>query len=187
MDVAMSSDPALKQAVEDYPIAKMISESLIEDEVRGVLGENDVVVKSINTARKKDGSKWGPWIIAATFIGAMIVSVYQWNRYSEIETRWTQFVENEYTFPKSNIKRSLDIEALQPLDRATYLFELRRFEESKAILLSIESQNDTIDWYLANIYFLEKEFHKSLYHLDKNDQSENSKNLKKEIYRIINY
>jgi len=78
MDDAMSTDQALKQAVEDYPIAKMISESLIEDEVRGILGEkidgkqeaeihSKVAIRK--TKIKSINSFYWKWLIAACIVG----------------------------------------------------------------------------------------------------------------------
>lgn len=188
MTNAISYDEKLRQAVEDYPIAKLISESILEDEVRGVLGEltEDETDQEIKTNGKSINTRWSPWIIGVFFIAALCIGIYQWQRYRIIENKWAQIITNEYVFPQTNITRSTDLTSASTTEKAIQYFELRELDISEEILRKIEPKNDTVHWYLANIYFLQKDFNESKLHLQKMNDSESKMRLQKQIIKIIN-
>lgn len=157
METAMSKDKALKQAIEDYPIAKMISESLIEEEVRGVLGEGSVT----KPKEKAQRGKSGPWIIVTILIAALTVSYYQWNRHSKQEIIHNRIMAS-YTPPPANGTRGvMDIGNKFNTMSGIQAFDLRRFQESKDIFEKISPKTDTIYYYLAHIAIVENKIGKA--------------------------
>lgn len=153
MTAAMSNDKVLKQAVEDYPIARMISESLIEDEVRGVLAET----QKIEPKGKAKRGKSGPWIIIITLLAALAVSYYQWERHSKQEVIHKRIMASSYEppAPYKGTRGTSEIGNDVNMINGIKAFDLRRFKESKAILEELTPKTDNIYYYLAHIALIE--------------------------------
>lgn len=163
MKLAIDQDNALKQAVVEYPL-----------------------LKAENKIHKKDGNKYGPWIISVTLIAALCVSYYHWERHTNQELKWTQIMETEYVFPAANTAKISPLEQLSTTQKAIDLFDLKDFSSSEELFNSVKTENDTTHWYLANLYFINQEFYKSRFHLNKLKASEKTNKLKSLIDKIIN-
>lgn len=153
MKTAISKDNSLKQAVADYPIAKTLSESLIEHEVREILSET----KTTDNEKGRSGA----WIIAITLLAALAVSYYQWNRHNHQEIIHNRIMAS-YTPPVSEGTRSsTSVASESNLKSAVQAFDLRQFDQSKEILEKLSPKNDSIYYYLAHIALIENKIGKA--------------------------
>ncbi len=158
MDIAISQNSELKQAVADYPIAKMITESLIENEVRSVLAQE-------NLKPPVRRGKYGPWIITITLISALAVSYYQWNRHTRQTKLYATVMEN-YSPPINKGSRGDNSTGLK-LDEAIKAFDIRDFQTSKELFKSIKPKTDSIYWYLGHIALINGDIYEAKHHSKK--------------------
>jgi hypothetical protein len=151
-EAAMVVDKKLAHAVENYPLIKNLSASLIEDEVRQQ-------IEKIEGSKRpeKDIRKIMPmwkYVSAAASIAVVVVATYFLNKeFGNISNQ--QIIENLYQKPTSQGTRGEE-EDMNSIDRAIERFETNHFEEAKA-LLTPRPANDSLskvaDYYLANIAF----------------------------------
>lgn len=145
MKEAINKSPELRQAIAEYPVARMIAESVKEDETKDQKG--------------KSGNSLAPWIIAATFIAAMIVSVYQWNRYHTEQAVFAETISELYR-PLKNMGVKGNAKAENIFEQAINLHQLGEYEKSNLILEDIAGPN--ADFIRANNYFLLGKYRRSL-------------------------
>jgi len=170
MDSAISKDKALKQAVEDYPIARLISESLIEDEVRGVLGENlggnqeagmhSTVVIRKTEVESKNTFIW-KWLIAACIVG-----IIGWTGFELMESKNDNVLfadlvvptiwDNEEKYDSVLIQIPTISEAFEKRDKINYLkiISLYALGEQDEMYQVIENLPPDTDQYYLNRYKL---------------------------------
>lgn len=158
MEIAMSKDSDLKQAVLDFPIAKMISESLIEEEVRKIIAEDQFE----EPARR---GKYGPWVITITLIAALATSYYQWNRHSRQTKMYASVMEN-YSPPINKGTRGIE-SSDNPFNEAIKAFDLRDFETSSTIFKNIKPKSDSIYWYLGHIALINGDIYEAKHYSKK--------------------
>lgn len=175
MEAAMSNDEALKQAVEDYPIAKMISESLIEDEVRGILIESEGSTSKVKVQRGKSG----PWIISITLLAALAVSYYQWNRHTT-QTKLYAEVMKDYNPPINKGTRGNTAKS-SILDQAIKEFDLRNFDASYDLFKGMSPKSDSIYWYLGHISLINGKVYEAKNYSNKIGE----KSLKEDLVQYI--
>ena len=158
MDSAISKDKALKQAVEDYPIARLISESLIEDEVRGVLGENlggnqeagmhSTVVIRKTEVESKNTFIW-KWLIAACIVG-----IIGWTGFELMESKNDNVLFADLVVPTIWDSRSSDDTNL--IQNAINEYQSGNTDFAKSKLRNYNTNQ--ANYWLGEIYFNEEKY-----------------------------
>ena len=143
METALAKDEALRQAVEDFPIAQLIAQSIIEDEVRRVMAENNIDTIGNEEARR---GKSGPWIIIITLLAALAVSYYQWNRHSNQERIWAE----AYSEPNWPIQRNSVTD-----DISTSISQYFNGDQQTAKNTLAQLNTNRSNQWLAELYLLE--------------------------------
>ena len=145
MDKAIADDSSLRQAIADYPTARLISESMIEKEVRDIISQNET------KDPKKDAQrgKYGPWIITITLISALAVSYYQWNRHTS-QTKIYAEVMKTYSPPINKGTRGSGPTS-DAMNQAIREFDLRNIDASYDLFKGIKPKSDSVYWYLSHI------------------------------------
>lgn len=176
MEKAITNDHALKQAIENYPIARLISENIIEQEVRGILTEQ----QSDEPARR---GKYGPWVITITLIAALAVSYYHWNRYSS-QAKIYAAVMKSYSPPINKSTRGIE-SSNDKVQSAIKAFDLRDFKTSYDILKAIKPKSDSIYWYLGHIALISGNVYEAKLHSKKISDEEMRADILQYVDRII--
>jgi hypothetical protein len=156
-EAAMAADTKLAHAVENYPLIKKLSASLIEDEVR-----QEIERLEGSKQREKKVRKTIPmwkYLAAAASIAGVIVSAYFINKdFGNISN--DLIIENLYQRPASQGTRGIE-EDMNRIDSAILHFEKNDFEGAKALFTprpSSDSLAKVVDYYLANIAFNTKDY-----------------------------
>lgn len=156
-EAAMAVDTKLAHAVENYPLLKNLSASLIEDEVR-----QHIETLKDGKQDKKEVSKNMPfrkYLTVAASVAVLLLSTYFINNYfAKINN--DLIVDNLYQRPYDKVSRGEE-EELNRIDNAIDLFNKNDFEASKS-LFSQKPENDSLskvaDFYLANIAFYTEDY-----------------------------
>lgn len=159
MEREISGNNALAEAVENYPLAKEISRSIIEDETRQILD----AIPNDYYAEQKSKFDWSPWIIAAMFIGAMLVSYYQWQRHDRESKIYASAIEQYTPIKYAGLKG--DSTKQTGYEAAIDHYELGEYEKSNDALANIN--NAEADYLRANNYFLLGQYRQALKELKK--------------------
>lgn len=179
MEAAIAKDPQLRQAVDDFPIAQKIADSIIESEVRDVLREVSSSTNNTMTLHKAKPN-YAPWMIAATFIAAMWVSYYQWNRYDHQQKIYASVMEKYQPLPTVG-DRSTSLITQDKLSEAFRLYDLRKYDESLELFKEITPKTDTIHFYMSHLYLVQNKINLSKKHYNKIEDA----NLKNSIYQYL--
>ena len=142
---AMQADEKLKHAVENYPLLKKLSASLIEDETRQMLKDLD------NKQAMPDNSRrlWW-WLAAAVFVGLM---AYIGNILLSASPDNKQLFADLYLKPQPKAERGGVSDTLT-LTRAIDLFDRNHLDEAKPIFQSLATTDSLqlmANYYLAHI------------------------------------
>jgi len=144
-EAAMERDEKLKHAVENYPLLKKLSASLIEDETRQMLKDLD------NKQAMPDNSRrlWW-WLAAAVFVGLM---AYIGNILLSASPDNKQLFADLYLKPQPKAERGGVSDTLT-LTRAIDLFDRNHLDEAKPIFQSLAATDSLqlmANYYLAHI------------------------------------
>ena len=148
---AMGSDERLRQAVEDFDLVGLIGEALLEEEIAGIVGEEVGIVEEEN-------KKKSTWLWILTFLGTALMAWIFWPKADNeptLEDRHERLMV-QYVYPENRGTRSLS-KAVTKLDSAIYLFDLRKFDNSRILfeqVLEKDSLNQDANFYMAHISFL---------------------------------
>ena len=142
---AMQADEKLKHAVENYPLLKKLSASLIEDETRQMLKDLD------NKQVMPDNSRrlWW-WLAAAVFVGLM---AYIGKAVLSPSPDNKQLFADLYLKPQPKAERGGVSDTLT-LTRAIDLFDRNHLDEAKPIFQSLATTDSLqlmANYYLAHI------------------------------------
>ena len=166
MQTAIVKDDLLRQAVEDYPIARMIAES-------------DVNASKEEARRGKSG----PWIIAAILFAALVVSYYQWNRHTT-QTKIYAEVMKDYNPPINKGTRGITSNS-DLVDQAIKEFDLRNFDTSNNLFKGTNPKSDSIYWYMGHIALINGNVYEAKHHMKKISSPTLQNDLLKYIEKII--
>ena len=169
---AMSFDPKLQSAVDNYELIKTISLRFIEEETRAILQESASSTSNIEeykTTAKFHKKKL--WLWALIVVGLIIAALSYKAWLSNRTAQRIEFAMRDYTPPQVVFNRSIEqSEELSTLDQAKDAFSKKDVAKAKEILLSEAAKKVDQDqkyWMLGHIYFIERDYDASLQSLQK--------------------
>jgi hypothetical protein len=195
-EAAMAEDSELAKAVANHDVAMDVIGSLMEDEVRGVIGE--VEGEEVSSYLQSRSSKfnlikkrtWKYSLAAASIIGLIVVStiLVQKNKRDILYTQRFQEIENTYEKPVYYIERGG--EKTDPLEKAITYFNQRKYKLAKDQLTSLDLtnyDNNEVHFYLAHSHFKLKNFSKSFEHIEKIENTSEWQTRSQNLQAVLNY
>ncbi|NOT37545.1 MAG: tetratricopeptide repeat protein [Saprospiraceae bacterium] len=174
----LRSNPKLREAVENYPLAKKISASLIEFETRNQLKE----------LQSKKSLGFRIMRIAAILIPIIVASywIYLENKKQSYDSEL--IFADLYHKPIAVSSRSEEV-SLSTLDTAILLFDNKKYNDAKIYFEKIDSSHEKFAralYYLAHIEIESKNFEKAKkIFLEISKNSNNELDKKEAIYNLM--
>ncbi len=161
---ALSTDPSLQAAVDNYDDATLLSEGLLELDVLETIGklegegghrEGSAEVKQVQRATKTFTLR--RWLMVASMVGVVCLSgwwIVNQNEQSRRDKLWASYerpIDPDAT-------KSIDTSRMDRFQLAKYYFALNEFEKSRNVLntlLENTNNRDTIGqshFWLAHVY-----------------------------------
>ncbi|MEM9546839.1 MAG: hypothetical protein AAGA77_12745 [Bacteroidota bacterium] len=158
----MAEDASLQLAVENFDVAKGISEALLEvdmmETLRGLKEaekatklSDDAVVREME--RKTTGGRSAEkfnlsrWIVAASFVGVLVFAGW-WVMDWKAEREFREFVLDNYEWPVDfDATKSVDTIDMNDFEKGKYYFKVNDFEQSLLFLqrhLAIEKEDQLL-------------------------------------------
>lgn len=124
-----------------------------------------------------------PWIIAITLISAMVLSYYQWNRYTRQTTLYTEVMKS-YKAP-INKGTTGTTASFNVIDKAIKEFDLSNFSASYDLFKRVKPKSDSIYWYLGHLSLINGNVYEAKNHSNKITNQKLQSNLLQYVDRIL--